>query len=96
MTRWYMPSSRKPKTSETEQSGLRATGVALLPMMDNAYGAPGELLFHYTRAATAFEYILPDKKIRLNPYKKMRDHSEHHRHLRPGEVRGRRNCPRIR
>lgn len=38
-----------------------------------AYGEPGELLFHYTRARTAFEHILPDKKIRLNPYRLMRD-----------------------
>lgn len=38
-----------------------------------AYGEPGELLFHYTRAATAFERILPDKKIRLSPYASMRD-----------------------
>ena len=38
-----------------------------------AYGEPGELLFHYTRARTAFEHILPDQKIRLNPYRLMRD-----------------------
>lgn len=42
-------------------------------MADYGYGEPGELLFHYTRAATAFEHILPDKKIRLSPYKLMRD-----------------------
>ena len=38
-----------------------------------AYGAPGELLFHYTRARTAFEHILPNNTIRLNPYRLMRD-----------------------
>src|SRR4051812_25996585 len=38
-----------------------------------AYGEPGEFLFHYTRARTAFEHILPAKKIRLNPYRLMRD-----------------------
>jgi hypothetical protein len=37
------------------------------------YGEPGELLFHYTQAATAFEHILPGGKIRLNPYARMRD-----------------------
>lgn len=42
-------------------------------MSEYAYGEPGELLFHYTRAATAFEHILPDKKIRLSPYSTMRD-----------------------
>jgi hypothetical protein len=42
-------------------------------MAEYAYGEPGELLFHYTRARTAFEHILPDKKIRLNPYSHMRD-----------------------
>jgi Protein of unknown function (DUF2971) len=42
-------------------------------MAEYAYGEPGELLFHYTRAATAFEHILPDKKIRLSPYRLMRD-----------------------
>lgn len=44
-----------------------------LGIADGAYGAPGELLFHYTRAATAFEHILPDCKIRLSPYELMRD-----------------------
>jgi hypothetical protein len=38
-----------------------------------AYGEPGEMLFHYTRARTACEHILPSKKIRLNPYRLMRD-----------------------
>lgn len=42
-------------------------------MPEYAYGSPGQLLFHYTTAATAFEKILPDKKIRLSPYKRMRD-----------------------
>jgi hypothetical protein len=42
-------------------------------MADYAYGEPGELLFHYTRAATAFEHILPENKIRLSPYSRMRD-----------------------
>ena len=38
-------------------------------MAEYAYGEAGELLFRYTRAATAFEHILPEKKIRLNPYR---------------------------
>ena len=38
-----------------------------------AYGEPGELLFHYTRARTAFELILPNNTIRLNTYQAMRD-----------------------
>jgi hypothetical protein len=42
-------------------------------MDEYAYGPPGKLLFHYTRAATAFEQILPDKKIRLSAYAQMRD-----------------------
>jgi hypothetical protein len=42
-------------------------------MAEYGYGEPGELLFHYTRAATAFEHILPGNKIRLNPYTLMRD-----------------------
>ena len=41
--------------------------------MNEAYGEPGELIFHYTRAATAFERILPDGKIRFSPYEHMRD-----------------------
>jgi hypothetical protein len=41
--------------------------------VDYSYGNPGELLFHYTTAATAFEKILPDGKIRLSPYSLMRD-----------------------
>lgn len=41
--------------------------------MDWSYGKPGEFLFHYTRASTAFEHILPDKRIRLSPYRSMRD-----------------------
>lgn len=40
---------------------------------DFSYGTPGELLFHYTTAAIAFENILPDGKLRLSPYSSMRD-----------------------
>lgn len=41
--------------------------------VSDALPEPGELLYHYTTAATAFEHILPDGKIRLNPYERMRD-----------------------
>lgn len=42
-------------------------------MAEYLYGEPGELLFHYTRARTAFEHILPRQQIRLSPYRLMRD-----------------------
>jgi hypothetical protein len=34
---------------------------------------PGRWLAHYTSAATAFEYILPTRRLRLSPYRLMRD-----------------------
>jgi DUF2971 family protein len=33
----------------------------------------GELLFHYTTRAAAFEHILPTEKLRFSPYRAMRD-----------------------
>jgi len=35
--------------------------------------ARDQLLYHYTRAETALRFILPDKALRLNPYRSMRD-----------------------
>src|SRR5687767_13141736 len=32
-----------------------------------------QLLYHYTRAETALNYILPARTLRLNPYRAMRD-----------------------
>jgi hypothetical protein len=39
-------------------------------------GEPGDFFFHYTKAATAFEHILPGAQIRLSPYGEMRDPQE--------------------
>jgi hypothetical protein len=36
----------------------------------------GSVLCHYTKAATAFEHILPDRKLRFSPYRLMRDPME--------------------
>jgi hypothetical protein len=35
--------------------------------------APAALMCHYTRAETAFEKILPEGRLWMNPYSKMRD-----------------------
>jgi hypothetical protein len=37
---------------------------------------PGAWLAHYTSAATAFEHIIPTGKLRLSPYRMMRDPAE--------------------
>ena len=37
------------------------------------FGRPEGLLAHYTDAAAAFEYILPERELRMRPYHKMRD-----------------------
>jgi hypothetical protein len=34
---------------------------------------PGSWIGHYTSAATAFEYIVPTGKLRMSPYRLMRD-----------------------
>ena len=43
---------------------------------DYVLAKPEGLLAHYTKASTAFEDILPGK-LRLSPYRKMRDPAEH-------------------
>jgi hypothetical protein len=37
------------------------------------YQGPESLLAHYTDAAAAFEHILPDERLRMSPYHRMRD-----------------------
>lgn len=37
---------------------------------------PEGLLAHYTDAAAAFEHILPEHRLRMSPYRKMRDPAE--------------------
>ena len=37
---------------------------------------PEGLLAHYTDAAAVFEHILPDRRLRMSPYRKMRDPAE--------------------
>lgn len=41
---------------------------------------PSAMLCHYTGAHTAFEYILPSGKLRMNAYAQMRDPFENHQH----------------
>ena len=36
----------------------------------------GRSLYHYTRAATAIECILPDLQLKLSPFSEMRDPRE--------------------
>jgi hypothetical protein len=33
----------------------------------------GSYFFHYTTREAAFEYILPERQLRLSPYARMRD-----------------------
>jgi hypothetical protein len=56
---------------ESGQGGNAATRADLLDA--SAY------LCHYTRAETAFEYILPTGQLMMNPYGKMRDPYENKR-----------------
>lgn len=47
-------------------------------MAESAYSfrEPEGLLAHYTKAATAFEHIVPSGKLRMSPYSEMRDPAE--------------------
>src|SRR5215211_4948838 len=47
------------------------------------FGGPEGLLAHYTKAAVTFEDILPTGKLRMSPYRKMRDPAEN-QDLLPG------------
>ena len=39
----------------------------------HTFGRPEGLLSHYTDAAAVFEHILPEHRLRMSPYRKMRD-----------------------
>jgi hypothetical protein len=41
------------------------------------YGEPGKFFFHFTKAETAFEFILPDRLLRLSPHQALRDPLEY-------------------
>lgn len=53
---------------------------------------PGGWLGHYTTAATAFEYIVPEGMLRMSPYRLMRDPAEQ-RDLFPGAAPGQQERP---
>jgi hypothetical protein len=40
------------------------------------YGKPGDFFFHYTTREAAFAHIVPERRLRLSPYAKMRDPME--------------------
>lgn len=54
--------------------GGRATELLTIATM---YGQPGEFFFHFTTAETAFEFILPDRLLRLSPHQALRDPLEY-------------------
>lgn len=41
------------------------------------YGNPGDFYFHFTSAEAAFEFILPDRLLRLSPHSVLRDPLEY-------------------
>jgi hypothetical protein len=43
------------------------------PSEDYTFTRPEGLLAHYTDAAAAFEHILPEQRLRMSPYRNMRD-----------------------
>ena len=47
------------------------------------FSKPEGLLAHYTTAAVAFEHVLPERRLRLSPYRLMRDPAEN-KDLIPG------------
>jgi hypothetical protein len=51
------------------------------------YGKRDEFFFHYTTAEAAFEYIIPDRQLRLTPYSGMRDPLEY-KEWEPGDFAG--------
>jgi hypothetical protein len=47
-----------------------------MPHRTPAFQHPEGLIAHYTTASAAFEHILPARRLKLNPYRKMRDPTE--------------------
>jgi hypothetical protein len=42
----------------------------------HTFTRPEDLLAHYTTAAVAFEHVLPERRLRMSPYRVMRDPAE--------------------
>src|SRR3954467_8517325 len=53
--------------------------VSRMPDLDAWLFKPEWQLAHYTRAETAFAHILPERRLRMSPYRAMRDPLENKR-----------------